>query len=328
MSVWLRINGYPATEIAAHTPVTWETTADGGSFSASWAFALTRRSNHQALRVDALVEVMCGPLALWTGRLSDPDRTTWECSAYGLAASAKQYLALDGVGSNTRDVGVAITSARAAGWQATNPSAVAGVASGDSTGNPITLGDLLDQRAEEIGQRWGVDGQGRIFMRSDPTTPRWIASPGSSAFGSTNEDRAKTLYGRFQDAAGNYLTAISGTGAPQRAEDLTDRGALTLVQAQGILAQMLARDRNRPAWTNGVVLQREQIQTAGGTPAFLAGVRAGQMVRTFGLSYGTSGLANDVVIGKTKYTSGEDTIYVEPTNTVARTARAVWASKN
>jgi hypothetical protein len=327
MSIWLRINGYPATEIAAHTPVTWETAADGGSFSASWAFALTRRSNHQALRVGALVEVLCGPLPVWTGCLSEPDRTTWECSAYGLASAAKQYLALDSFGSNTRDVGVAITQAQASGWQASNPQPVSGTASGDATGNPTNLAALLDEYSEELGQRWGVDGQGRVFLQADPTTSRWLATPDASAFGSTDEDRASMLYGRFQDAGtGNYLTATAGSGAPQRDVDLTARGGMSLAQAQAILQQMLARDLDRPAWTNGVTLQREQIQTSGGTPAFLPSVRAGQMVRTFGLSYGTPGLANDVVIGKTKYTAGEDTIYVEPVNTAARTYTDVLAS--
>lgn len=319
MSIWLRINGYPATEIAAHTPVTWETTADGGSFSATWAFALTRKSNHQALRVNSLVEIMCGPLPLWTGQLSEPDRTTWECTAYGLASAAKQYLALGGDGSNTRNVGSAIAKAIASGWRATNPQNITGTAVGDAAGNPITLADLLDQYAEQLGQRWGVDGQGRMFMRADPTTPRWLAAPDASAFGTTDEDRASLIYGRFQDSVtGEYLTATAGTGAPQRAEDITDRGPMTITEAEGVLSSMLTRDLNRTAWTNGVVLQREQLQTAGGTPAFLPGVRAGHMMRAFGLFYGTPGLANDVVIGKTKYTDGDDVIYVEPVNKAPR----------
>lgn len=329
MSVWLRIGGYPATEIAAHTPPKWETWADGGSGSASWEFALTRRSQHQALRVGSLVEVMAGPLPLFTGLLSQPDRTTWQCTAYGLASAAKKYLALDGTLSNTRDVADAIAQAQATGWQATDPDALTGVASGDETGNPITLADLLDARALDLGHRWGVNGKGRLFMRADPTVPQWIASPDSAAFGTTDEDRANTLYGRYLDSGtSTYLTATAGTGdAPQAAEDLTDRGAMTNAQAVAVLDGMLTA-RSETAWTNGVTLTRDQLQTIGGTPASLLSVRAGQLMRTLGLAYGARGIANDVVIGKTRYDAATPhQIYVEPVNTAPRTHRDVLAGK-
>lgn len=330
MSVWLRINGYPATEIAAHTPPVWETWADGGSGSASWAFALTRRSQHQALRIDSLVEVMCGPLPLFTGLLSEPDRTTWQCTAYGLASAAKKYLALDGGLSNTRNVADAIAQAQATGWQATDPDGITGTASGEETGNPVSLATLLDDYAADLGYRWGVNGKGRLFVRADPTAPQWIASPDSAAFGTTDEDRANTLYGRYLDSGtSTYLTATAGSGAmPQAPVDLTDRGAMTSVQAVAILEGMLEA-RSQTAWTNGVTLTSDQLQTIGGTPArSLLTVRAGQMVRTFGLSYGARGIVNDVVIGKTRYDAATPhQIYVEPVNTAPRGFRDVLAAR-
>lgn len=326
-SIWLRVGGYPATEIAAHTPPTWETWAQGGTGSISWAFSLSMRSQHQALRVGALVEVMCGPLPVATGVLSDPDRTTWECAAYGLGPAASQYLALDGVGSGTRDLATAIATARAAGWRAENPAPVSGTAAGDATGNPVTLAVLLDQYAEQTGQYWGVDGRRRIYMTPPPQAALWLASPGASAFGTTNEDRATTLYGRYLDSTTNVnATAKSGSGAPQDAVDLTDRGPLTLTAAQAILAGALARDRSQTAWSNGVTLTREQLRTIGGTPASLVAVKAGQMMRSFGLAYSQSQLALDTVIGKTRYTAGENTIYVEPVNTAPRSFADVIAA--
>jgi hypothetical protein len=329
VSTWLRIGGYPATEIAAHSPVTWETRADGGAFKASWAFALTRRSQHQALRPGALVEVICGGVPVFTGWLAYPDRTTWECTAYGLASVAsEQFLALDGTLSNTRDVAAAIAQAQAAGWPATNPDAIAGTASGDATGNPVTLGALLDDRALDLGQRWGVDGQGRLFMAADPTSPRWLIAPEAAAFGITNESAAATLYGRYLDSTtSTYLTAAAGSGVPQKAEDLSDRGAMSHAQAVAILDGMLV-ERSGRAWTNGVTLTRDQIQTRGGTPAFLAGVRAGQMARVLGLEYGGAGLALDTVIGMTRYTQDEHTIYLEPANTKPRGVRALAVYKS
>lgn len=319
MSIWLRIGGYPATEIAPHTPPTWETWAEGGTGSISWAFALTPRSQHQALRPNVLVEVMCGPLPLASGLLADPDRTTWECTAYGLGAAAQQYLALDGVGSNTRDLFSAIDTAIFNGWPVRNTSPVAGTAAGDATGNPVSVAQILNDYAEQTGQRWGVTPTRRVYMSPDPVKPHWLAAPDAAAFGTTSEGRANRIYGRFEDATtGAYLTAAAGTGAPQRAEDLTKRGPLSMAAAEAILTGMLQRDRARVAWTNGVTLTRDQIQTMGGTPAFLPAVRAGQMMRSFGLSYASSALRIDTVIGKTRYTAGDDVIFVEPVNTAPR----------
>lgn len=329
MSIGLRIAGYPATEIAAHTPVTWETTADGGSFSASWAFALTARSQHQALRPGAmpLVEVMCGPLPLFSGVLSDYDRSTGQCVAYGYASQAQKVPALDGSLANTRNLETAIAQAQGMGWNVTNPAPVAGTAAGDATGNPVSLAQLLGDYAEQTGQRWGVDGRRRVFMRPDPTSPTWLASPGAAAFGNSDEGRATRLLGRYLDSGtSTYETATAGSGIPVETVDLSDRGAITNTAAVAILNGMLARTHAGPAWTNGVVLSREQITTMGGTPAFLPAIRGGQLMRSFGLANAVNALALDAVIGKTKYTAGDDTIYIEPTNTAPRSAVDVWAA--
>lgn len=327
MSIWLRINGYPATEIAAHTPPTWETWADGGSGSASWAFSLSMRSQHQALRPGALVQVMLGPMPLWSGLMADPDRTTWQCTAYGLASAGLKFPALDGGGATTRNIQTAAFTAVGMGWLVTDPAGITGTASGDATGNPISVAQLWSDYAEQAGQRWGVNGRGHLFMRSDPTSPTWLASPGAAAFGSTDEDSHTRLIGRYLDStSGLYAKADAGTGYPVGTEDLSDRGAMSLAEANAILEGMLVRRGGR-AWTNGVTLTRDQLQTMGGTPAFLPAVRAGQLMRSFGLANSVNALALDTVIGKTRYTAGDDSIYVEPVNTAPRTHRAVLAGK-
>lgn len=327
MSVWLRIAGYPATEIAAHTPPTWETWADGGTGSISWAFALSLRSQHQALRPGSVVEVMVGCVPVATGILMYPDRTTWECTAYGIAADAKNYLALDGGGNATRDIAVAIENAQVAGWKGSDQTGYSGVASGDSTGNPVTLGQLLDEYAQQVGRRWGVTGRRKIYLDTDPTAPKWLASPGASAFGTTSEDRANTLKGRFLNSStGLYATATAGAGTPQAAVDLTPRGAMSAAEAQAALEGMLALNQAQQAWTNGVVLTRDQLQTVGGTPAFLPSVQAGHMASAFGIAYAADGFRLDTVIGKTRYTAGEDTIYIEPVNTAPSDVSSVLAA--
>ncbi len=325
MSIWLRVGGVAATEIAAHTAPTWETLADGGCGQASWAFALSARSQHQAVRVGSLVEIMAGPVRVYVGELGEPDRTTWQCHANGLSTPLRRRLALDSVGSATRNLETAIARAINVGWPGSNPAPVSGTAAGDAGGQPVTVGVLLDNYAEQTGQRWGVDAFGVLYMRPDPTSPRWISSPDSMVFGVTNEDTPTLLAGRYDTGAG-YATAFAGTGGTEEAVDLTDRGVLTATAAEAILSGMLVR-RGSVQWTNGATVSREQLTTVGGSPAPLMAVRAGQVVRAHGLGYArVSAPWLDTVIGKTRYTAGDDTIYLEPVNTAPRTAVAVWSA--
>ena len=124
-----------------------------------------------------------------------------------------------------------------------------------------------------------------------------------------------------------YATAVGGSAGPVAAVNIADRGALTPVAAEAILSGMIQR-RGETQWVNGVELHREQFTTRGGTPAFLGGVTAGQMVRAHGLAATFVAQAPwlDVVIGKTRYTAGEDTIYVEPINTAPRNFTDVIAA--
>lgn len=313
----LRINGFPATEIAAHSPVTYETLADGGCGESSWTFSASVRLQHQALVTGALVRVMLGPVPVYTGVLTEPDRTSGECHAVGLSSAIRRYLALDG--GLTRNLGPAINRAIAMGWPGSNPAPVAGTAAGSTTGNPVKVGDLLDDYAEQTGQRWGADHFGRLYMRPDPTSPSWLATPEAAVFGITDESAPSSLIGRYDTGAGYANTPNVGQPGLEDAVDLTDRGVLTEAAAVAILNGMLVR-QGELSWTNGTTLHREQITTSGGTPAGLTTVRAGQMVRANGLNYGVFGQAPwlDVVIGKTRYTTGEDKIYVEPVNTAPR----------
>lgn len=326
MSFWMRIGGYAATEIAAHTPPTWETWADGGSGTATWEFALSMHSQHQALRVGALVEVMCGALPVFSGALTEPDRTTWQCTAYGFAAIGKSFPALSDTGTATRDLQIASANAAAMGWNVTDPTGITGIASGDGTGAPISVAQLWDQYAEQTGQRWGVDHKRRLYMRADPTAPTWLASPGAAAFGTTDEDDYRRIIGPYIDStSGVEEQADAGSGYPVGFVDLKERGPMSLAEANAILAGALVRSRG-PKWTNGVTLTRDQLQTMGGTPAFLPAVRGGQLMRSFGLSNASRVLALDTVIGKTRYTAGDEFIYIEPVNTAPRNLSDVIAA--
>ncbi|WP_159083898.1 hypothetical protein [Nocardioides terrigena] len=272
------------------------------------------------------MEILLAGKPMFVGTLTEPDRTTWECHAQGLAFQKK--LALDGSGAATRDLSTAIAEAAARGWPVGNPDGIAGTVAGDS-GDPQTLGDLFDQYAEQTGKRWGVDARQILFLTADPTAPMWITTPGAVAFGATNEGMAKAIAARFLE--GGVLDTVF-RGDPTGDEepvDLTKRGNITTAQATSIADQILATRKAGSGWVNGVTLTRDQINTVGGSRAPLADIRGGQMLRVYGLpqlAANSGRMYLDVVIGKTRYTADEDTIYLEPVNKAPRTAREVWAA--
>lgn len=326
-SLWVRIGGIPATEIGPHAPPAWETLADGGCGQASIAFALHGRAQHQVLKAGALMEIMCGLGPVWKGLLTEPDRTTWEIHGVGLSAALRRRLALDATGAVTRNLTTALTEAINRGWQGWNPTPISGPVAGDADGNPITVGQLLDEYAEQTGQRWGVDATGAVYMRPDPTAPTWLAAPDSAAFGTTNEDTPTMLAGRYFNGT-TYETAYAGGGDYEEAVDLSAHGTLSGPAAEAMLAGMLERTGGI-AWTNGTTLTRDQLTTTGGQRAFLPGVLGGQMMRAHGLSYGIAAqsFGLDTVIGRTKYDAAEpDEIFVEPVNTAPRTLSDVIAA--
>lgn len=328
--VTLWVGGYPATEIAPHTPPSWETLADGGTGEISWSFALTPRSQHPALRPGSLVQVKVGGMSVARGALVDPDRTEWACVARGVQND--RYLALDASGNVTRNLGTAITQAIARGWRVANPQnhGAGYTVPGDST-EPQTMSALLTEAAGSA--RWGIDPIGNLYVRSDPTTPWWQAAPDSAIFGTTDEETTTHLVGLYFDGTNNQKTirpALSSV-VQHRAEepvDLTERGTLTLSQANAILDAALAQN-NKIGFTNGVTLTSAQITTVGGSSAFLPSIRAGVMMRAHGLISARASVQTpvlDFVIGKTRYTAGDDVIYVEPVNTAPRTFADVIAA--
>lgn len=334
-SWWVQLGGaLPATLVAPHSPPTFETEADGGCLQASFAFAVTKRTQHQLLNKGTLVRVMDACQPMWTGTLYEFDRNTGEAHAKGLSSGLYDYLALDAGGNATRNVQVAIDQAIAntdTPWQGRNPYAVGAAVTvpGDSTGGPISVGALLDELVEWFpgGLRWGTDADGNLYTRAPGVTePRWMAMPDATAFGTTTENTPQRLAGKFFDGT-NYPTAYAGSGLPQAAEDLTNYGTLTMAQAEQILAGKLKRS-SFTGWVNGVDLSRDQFRTLGGTARTNLGmVTAGQTMRAHGLPYSvTQDPFLDVEIGRTKYTAGDDSIYLEPINTAPRNAEAVWAA--
>lgn len=324
MGAWIRFDlTTPATEIAAHSAPTWETLADGGNGSCEFDLALSAKTIHPSLRRGALLEILYGPQRTWLGRVDDYDRTEGRVIGRGIHTDAYQIPALDSGGNVTRDVLTALYTASEAPWNwfVGNPGSLSGAATGDAT-SPQMVGQLFDEFAAQQGKRWGQGPNGTPYVEADPTSPSWLATPETAAFGSTDESSPTYLMGTYSNGTSKPTTIRSKAGATvARTEfrDLTDRGVLTLAQANAILdAELVATG---PGWVNGVTLHREQLTTLGGTPAFLPAVRARTMMRAHGLM--ADGVIQapwlDVVIGKTRYTAGSEVIYLEPANTAPRT---------
>lgn len=331
MSIWVRLGGTtPATELAAHSAPTWERLADGGFGECSFDIALSAKTAPPLLREGTMLEVICGGNRVWWGKVNDYDREGGRVIGRGIQTDAYQIPAFDAGGNVTRDVVTAINTAAATPffWPVNNLNGISGSATGDSTA-PQMVGQLLDEFAAQLGYRWRLDSNGTIFVGADPTTPTWLATPESAAFGLSDESAPTLLVGRYYNGTTNVTAFRQKAGATTiRTEirDLADRGTLTLAQVNTILDAELGM--TGPSWVNGVTLSREQITTLGGTPAFLPSVIAGTMIRAHGLM--ADGLIGapwlDITIGKTRYTAGEDSIYIEPAGVVPRTAVDVWAA--
>lgn len=336
LPISLSINNLPVTEIAAHTPPVFETWADGGCGSLSFALNMSPKRSHRNLYTGALVQAKIGMHPLFSGRLSEVNRSTWECVAYGHASHAERLPALAGDGSQTHNVATATTSARSWGWVGSDPyGVVTGTVAGTDTG-PLILATLLKQRADELGKRWGVNAKGQQFFRTDPTLPTMYLAPDVALLGQADEGLASHLAARYiNSATSQAATAIrpSDGSIPVEAMELLDftpMGPMTETQAYVKIDGLLAKGRIKPVWTSGMTVHRSQLQTRGVAP-FLPTIIAGvDMVRLFGIPAArmSGGTTTNVVIGKTKFDAATpDLIYLEPLNTAPRDFASVLAAR-
>lgn len=320
---WVRLNGTtPATEIAPHTPPSWETWADGGNGAASFQMGRSAKSSPNLLTPGTLLEVFKGCGRMWMGRVEDFDPNEGSVVGRGIHTDLLGIPALDGTGATTRVADTAAATARSAPYNhiLSDPNAVLttmGTAIGDDT-SPQMVASLFDQIAQQTGKRWGQDQNAAMFFRSDvETAASWLLAPGVARFGDTTEGQASHLVGRYQTTGGANATVTrsdpDATVIKAEFVDLTDRGGITEAQATSILDAQLAAGKAMRGWVNGITVSRDQLMTIGGNPASLAGVRAGSRLTVIEL-----GANKSAVIGKTSYTAGDDTIYIEPVKTAPR----------
>lgn len=331
MSIQLRVGGVWAATIGPVGSVKWSTSAKGGLEQVSWRMSLPETFGHPALRLGSLVELFAGPASLGAGILSEPNQSKdgWDFTAVGLYDDLyTAYLCLDSGGNTTSIPDVAVDQAIADGFPVTRPASLSSVAfaENDETDFLNNVGDLLDAWSDSEGKRWRVNPDWTISADVDPTTPVWHLVPGATRIGITDDEYASVLALRYRDSASTFATVVvedaSAVAKRRRAEpvDLTELGVITSGQAADIGEGKLAKGAARYSFTNAVNPSRFQLTTVGGTPAFLPSVRAGQLVRMFGVldPQNPQALHFDWVIGHTEYEAGSTQIQLSPVDLMDR----------
>lgn len=336
----LRVGGYWLASVGAWGDLTWSTRRPGGCYEASWSMDLPPDYRHPALERGKKVEVMDGMLPIWTGTLTEPDRSSqaWSLTAEGLCREAEHYFAFDGSLNTVSTADTAVDNAITRGlpWIRRDSIATFALVEGDTTGGLNTVAALLDAFSDRLSQRWEVDAAGVVTMTADRTTPTWHLTPGVASLGVADDEYASHVYGRFQDSgnAGAYTTVVASDAAAaarwghrEYPADLTPLGPIPASRATSIVNGILAKGKGRPGYTNGLEVTSYELTNAGGNPADLSAVVAGQVVRAHGMFDDTQYLSGqpflDMVLGEVSYTDGSETVNLTPLNTAPRTLAAI-----
>lgn len=317
-----------------------------GMYEASWTMPLPADFEHALLRRGSLVELMEGSYRVGCPLvLSEPSKGTgidqpWQFVATGIGRDVEgsdAFTAFDGSLNTTAVPSTAATQAQARGWRittidATVPSTVIGASS--ITEGLNSTGALLSAAGESLGQRWTVNRDGTLLFSADPGSPSYQTVPGSVTLGTSDDNYATTVYGRYLDlATATYLT-VSATntnvatvfGRKEYNVDLTPLGKIATATAQGFADGILARSKGRLAYTNTLTLTPNQLLDMGGQPANVTQVAqdvgGGCMVRLHGI---TSDLLQfsgatylDIVIAEARVRDGEDVVDLAPIGLAAR----------
>jgi hypothetical protein len=337
---------YSASDLGGVGEVQWETEWPFGCTKASWQVAMPPNSSLvNAARVGADVQIYDGPILTWGGYLSEFEVAddVWTFHATGYYRLAEHHLALDATGAPTSVPLTAVTEDIARGWNVTNLAALSSspLSATSETVEFNTVRAVLDLAAEVLGQRWKIDEARRLTMAADPTTPRWFLDNGEALRSTADEDYLTAIYARFVLAVtGGEPTAWdvgSAENTPATANlrreqplDLTPLGLTTEAAADAEAAARLSLAGTRHGYTSGLEIAYGDLVVSGGAPVRLGQVKAGEMLRAFNVADPAGqvalGLTQDIVIGRTSYTDGAETLAVTPVDLTPRSMSTILAS--
>lgn len=339
----LRSAGYWLEAIAPYGEVstTWRLSQAGGGLDlVEWKMDLPYDFDHPAVRRGARIELMDGAQRVGQAILGEPGRTDTGLtfSAAGVWHDAEAFLCFDGAGLTTTVPDVAITQATARGCRvrrvesiSTNP-----LNTDDITDSLNYLDDLLSALATETSQWWYADADAVIRFMTTPTIPRWHLVPDVADPGTSDDEYASTLFGRYRSgstlatATTTDTAALARYGPSELAVDLTPLGSISATRANNRLAGLLAQGRSRLTFTDRLEVDSNQLLTAGGRPAPLSMVRQGHLVRAHGLQAYSQWLNGkpwlDFMIGEATWANDADTITIAPVGLAARTFEDLLAA--
>ncbi|MCR1785294.1 hypothetical protein KVF89_22330 [Nocardioides carbamazepini] len=305
-------------------------TRTNGSWEASWVIPpnpFVRNWRHPALVYGALVEIMLGPIVIWSGTLEEPDWDEGRFIAIGASRDAETAMSLDGSGNSSTTPNTVIDAAIARGVLSWTRGVSFGTTPiGDADSGLVTVRSVLDVWAQKNSSRWLVNEQRQLTIApTDESDPKWYVAPGSGVLGSASEDRVDRVFVRFTNVATGAqdiasYPASTPTGGIEAPKDLvTGRAPMTLAAAQAEAASIWNEQQGRSGWTNGLTLTRGQVTTKGGGIADLALIKAGDAIRLLGVP-DARGVAHNttIVIGDTDYDWTDDEIQINPVGLAAR----------
>ncbi len=329
----VRVGGFWLSTIA---PAGWgelvHSTRVRGSLEVSWQMPLERNWRHPALTAGAPVDLRLGPATLWPGILEEPDWDEGRFVAVGAHRAAEGKLALDASRNASTRPNEVVDAAIARGalpWTRVANLGNTPVGSPDDAGSLVYIDSVLDAWEQENGTRLRVNDQRQLVVAPiSETNPTWYVTPGSGVLGAAGEKSVAVVFVRFINSATGLRDTASYPPSPaagsEGAEDIRDRGPMTLAKATSIAESIWSELRGKAGWTNGLRLTYGQVTTPGGIEVDLALIKAGDTVRLLdvpdprGLTQHT-----DVVIGDTEYDWTDDEIQINPVGMAARDEESV-----
>lgn len=326
-------------EIAGVSDLQWSHGWPYGCLQASWRMDLKPNTFPRALTPNAQVEIWDGPIRVWAGYLSEPvPGSPWELHATGWYAAFSSLLALDATPAPTAIPSVAVAQAIT---RASLPVTVGStlqsttISSADETVATNYVLALMDTYAAQSGQRWAVDADRVLTVAADPPDVFYVLDSMEALRGTADDDYVTDVYSRYVSSVdgvtgdpdgwglGHVGVSSPPAGRRERAMDVTDLGLMTSATADGYAQGQLDLNSARMGYTNGLTVARGEMLRPGGAPVRLAQVKAGRLLRSFNVADASGqvqvGATADVVIGRTQYVDGEQTIQIEPVGLAPRT---------
>lgn len=187
----------------------------------------------------------------------------------------------------------------------------------------------------EPGQRIGRTAANQSYSPADPSSPRWLLDASDLEVGVADDRLFTRVVATYVSALGaegqdDVTSNVQVNDGPAQdlygvlpfALDLTPLGLIDFTTAQNYALTQLEQFAI-PEWTSRVTTNATRLRTLNGHAAHLPDVRAGQMVRMFGLPATYGGLrrqaATDVILGEVSYsTDSPDEVTIAPARVAVR----------